>query len=168
MSDPHEAFRVELGRLLDSHDEKRRAEAARIRQVKDDEQAFLRRFDELRRSIVRPVFESAREVLIARGHSAAISEQEFVSEPGGKATEASISIRILPAGIDLAVSGADGGPVLTIATRHYSKCVEIRGGLIDSQSARAAGAHGEYRFEQITAERVRTELLQLIAELVRR
>jgi hypothetical protein len=168
LTDADGAFRVELERLLDIHDEKRRAEAARIQQVKEDERAFLQRFEHARRSIVRPVFEIAVAVLGARGHSASISEQEFSVQADGKATEANISIRVLPAGVEAGTPACESAPALTIATRHYSKAVEIRGGLIDSQSARAAGAHGEYRLEQITSERIGTELLQLIAELLRR
>lgn len=160
-------FDVELGKLLDQYDEKRNAVAARMRQVKADEVAFLEQFADLRRSVVRPVFEAVGAVLKMRGHDFSIFEDEYAFEQGSKATEARISIRILPAAPDGSSPGPEQCPSLAFATRHYNRVVEIHGGLAASRSGGPAGSRGEYQLAQITPELVRNELLKLVAELAR-
>ena len=160
-------FDVELGKLLDQYDEKRNVVAARMRQVKADEVAFLQDFADLRRSVVRPVFEAVGAALKARGHDFSIFEDEYAFEQGGKTTEARISIRILPAAPDGSSPGPEQCPSLAFATRHYNRVVEIHGDLVASRSGGSAGARGEYQLAQITTELVRKELLMLVAEIAR-
>lgn len=160
-------FDADLARLLDQYDEKRNAVAARMRQVKEDEAAFLRDFADLRRSVVRPVFEAVGAALKLRGHDFGIVEEEHAFAPGGRTTEARISIRILPAAPDGASPGPEQCPSLAFATRHYNRVVEIHGGLAASRSGGPAGSRGEYQLAQITTELVRSELLKLVAELAR-
>lgn len=160
-------FDADLARLLDQFDEKRNAVAARMRQVKADEVAFLQDFAELRRSVVRPVFEAVGAALKLRGHDFRIVEDEYALEQGGKTTEARISIRILPAAPDGTSPGPEQCPSLAFATRHYNRVVEIHGGLVASRSGGPAGSRGEYQLAQITTELVRNELLKLLAELAR-
>jgi hypothetical protein len=160
-------FDAELGKLLDQHDEKRSAVAARMRQVKADEVAFLDEFANLRRSVVRPVFEAVGAVLKARGHDFGIAEDEYASEPGGKTTEAKISICILPAGPDGLAARPEQCPSLAFATRYYNRVVEIHSGASVSRSNGAAGSRGAYQLAQITTELVKAELLKLVAEIAR-
>jgi len=160
-------FDAELATLLDQYDEKRSAVAARMRQIKADELAFLDEFASLRRSVVRPVFEAVGTVLKARGHDFSIFEDEYTFEQGGKTTEARISIRILPAAPDGSFPGPEQCPSLAFATRHYNRVVEIHGGLVASRSGGSAGPRGEYQLTQITTELVRKELLKLVAEIAR-
>jgi len=160
-------FDAELGKLLDQYDEKRSAVAARMRQVKADEIAFLDEFANLRRTVVRPVFEAVGAALKARGHDFSISEDEYAFEQGGDTTEAKISIRILPAGLDGAAPRPDQSPSLAFATRYYNRVVEIHGGPLVSRADGSAGPRGEYQLTQVTTELVRNELLKLVAEIAR-
>jgi hypothetical protein len=160
-------FDAELGKLLDQYDEKRNAVAARMRQVKADEVAFLDDFAHLRRAVVRPVFEAVGAVLKARRHDFSISEDEYASEPGGDTTEAKISIRILPAGPDGAAPRPEQCPSLSFATRYYNRVVEIHSSSLVSRSDGSAGPRGEYQLTQVTTELVRNELLKLVAEIAR-
>lgn len=164
---PVAEFDAALGKLLDQYDEKRSAVAARMRQVKADEASFLENFADLRRSVVRPVFEAAGAALKLRGHDFSIVEDEYAFEHGGKATESRIAIRILPVAPDGSFPGPEQCPSLAFATRHYNRVVEIHGGLVASRSGGPAGSRGEYQLAQITAELVRNELLKLVAELAR-
>jgi len=50
---------LELGKLLDQYDEKRRTVEERRRQVKTDEANFLKGFADLRTNVVKPVFEAS-------------------------------------------------------------------------------------------------------------
>jgi hypothetical protein len=160
-------FDAELAKLLDQYDEKRSAVAARMRQVKADEVAFLDGFANLRRSVVRPVFEAVGAVLKARGHDFSIAEDEYAFEQGGNTTEARISIRILPAGPDGAAPRPEQCPSLAFATRYYNRVVEIHSGSLVSRSDGSAGPRGEYQLAQVTSALVKSELLKLVAEIAR-
>ena len=59
--------------------------------------AFLARSAELRREVMRPVFEEVLPIFIGRGHACEIQEEEFAARPGGVSTEASIRLRLAPA-----------------------------------------------------------------------
>src|SRR3954466_6501422 len=92
-----------LEKLLDEHDQRQRTEVAREQRARDDEATFLARFAELRRGVIRPVFEAAGQLLAARGHRCTITESEFLSGEGGRISEAGISMRIAPSGIKAAL-----------------------------------------------------------------
>ena len=53
-----EALRLELGKMLDRYDEARRLARDRQQQAKADDALFLQRFADLRRGVVRPMFEA--------------------------------------------------------------------------------------------------------------
>ena len=160
-------FDAEIGKLLDQYDEKRSAVAARMRQVKADEVAFLDEFANLRRSVVRPVFEAVGAILKARGHAFEISEDEYAFEPGDTTTEARIAIRLLPAGPEGAVPRPEHCPSLAFATRYYNRVVEIHRGALGSRSDVSAGPRGAYQLAQVTTALVENELLKLVAEIAR-
>src|SRR5687768_5389754 len=73
--------------------------------VHADHASFLTRFDELRRSVVRPVFEAAGEVLRALGHGVRISEEAFA-----------IALHLAPGGS------------LSFSMRHWDKTICISNG----------------------------------------
>ena len=91
-------LRDELGKLLNQHDEQRRVVLAREQKVKDDDALFVAGFADLRRSVIRPAFETAAAMLAERGHKVTIAEQEFSVGAGAKVTEAEISLRIVVSG----------------------------------------------------------------------
>src|SRR5258706_3405292 len=110
---------AELGKMLDGYDERRRVDLARTRKAKDDDAAFIAQFVELRRSVVRPVFDAAGAILAQRGHAVRILESEFAVDPNGKTIEAGISIQIAPAGVEPLAEGERRSP--SISTRHYNQ-----------------------------------------------
>jgi len=148
-------LRDELGKLLNQYDERRRAVLAREQQVKDEDALFITQFAELRRSVIRPAFETAGAMLAERGHKVTIAEQEFCVGTGAKVTEAEISLRIV-------VSGAkeENARALSISTRHYNKMVWINAG------KPAEGAKGTYPLEKIDRHRVEEELVRFVAGIV--
>ena len=139
----------ELGKVLDQYDERRRAALAREQKVKDDEALFIKEFSELRKNLVRPVFEAASAMLAARGHKVSISEVEFSVDPASKVTEAQICIHILDRS-------------LTIATRHYNKTIWIDAG----KPQETGGGKSTYSLEKITRQLVEEELVRFVAGLV--
>ncbi len=140
---------LELGKLLDQYDEKRRAVEERRQQVKTDDDNFLRGFADLRTKVVRPVFEAIGLILKKRGHDFSISEGEYAGEPGGKTSEAAVSIRVVPAGMEKSSHDDAQFPSLSFITRHYNKTVCIHSSNAVPQLGGPAGPRGDYQLAQI-------------------
>jgi hypothetical protein len=161
MADP---LRDELNRMLDAYDARRKAADARERKVKDDDLRFLADFADLRRAVVRPVFEEAGAVLAARGHGFEIEEQEFAADAAGQPSEAGITIRIAPLGAE-PLRAEDHSRSLSITTRHYNKNVWINAG--ESQDAGGvAGAKGAYPLGKIDRQLIEDALLKFVARVI--
>ena len=139
----------QLTKMLDQYDEQRRAVLAREQKVKDDDARFLSEFAELRRNVVRPVFETAGKILAERGHKVSITEQEFAVGADSKVAEAEISIRI-------------NERAFSISTRHYNKTVWLNAG----KPLEAGGAKSTYPLERVDRQLVEEELVKFVAALV--
>lgn len=152
-----------LGRMLDEYDGRRRGDLLREQKARDDDELFLSRFAELRRSVIRPVFESAGALLEARGHRYSISEQEFTPGGAGRMSEAGISMRIIASGTRAPLH--DDQRSLSITTWHYSKTVRINSS--ESQSPGGSnGSKGAYPLEKIDRQLVEDELVGFVARMV--
>jgi len=159
---------LELGKLLDQYDEKRRAVEERRQQVKTDEANFLKGFADLRTNVVRPVFEAIGVILKERGHDFDISENEYAGGPGGKTTEAAVSIHVMPAGMEKSSHDDAQFPSLSFATRHYNKTVCVHSSNAVPRLGGPAGPRGDYQLAQIDKDLVQAEFLKLIAGMVNR
>ena len=159
---------LELGKLLDRYDEKRRVVEERRQQVKTDEDNFIKGFADLRTKVVRPVFEAIGAILKERGHDYSISEDEYAGEPGGKTTEAAVSIRVMPAGLEKSPHDDAQFPSLSFVTRHYNKTVSIQSSYAIPQLGGPAGPRGDYQLAQIDEDLVKVELLKLVVGIVNR
>jgi len=157
-------FRGDLARLLDEYDARRNAAAAREQSARDDDARFLTQFAEIRRDVVRPVFEAAGVVLAERGHAFSITEDEFSGGGSSKVTEAAISLHIVPAGRQAPLHD-DHARSLSITTRHYNKTVWINAGHAP-EAGGIAGAKGAYPLARIDRELVQEELLRFVAGIV--
>lgn len=157
-------LREELSKMLDQYDERRRANLAREQKSKDDDALFLTQFAELRRGIIRPVFEAAGALLAERGHEFSISEQEFAVGAGGRPTEAGISFHVVPAGTQAPLH-ADHARTLSITTRHYNKTVWINAGR-PLDAGGIAGAKGAYPLERIDRQLIEEALVKFVAGIV--
>jgi hypothetical protein len=152
-----------LAKLLDDYDARRRGDLEREQKSKDEEAHFLSQFAELRRGVIRPVFEAAGTMLEARGHRYSISEQESSAGSAGRISEAGISLRVVALGTKATLH--EDQQSLTVTTRHYNKTVWINSG--DAQnSGGIAGAKGAYELHKVTRELVEAELIAFIARVV--
>lgn len=159
-------IRLELGRMLDRYDEVRRDAAARKLQVDSDQASFLKGFADLRREVLRPVFESAGAILKERGHGFRITEGEFAVDAGGKAAEAHIGLRVDPAGMEALAQADDHLRSFSFTTRHYNKTVWMSFGAAMNAGG-SLGSKGAYQLAQIDRELVQAELLKFIAGVIK-
>lgn len=155
-----------LGALLDGYDESRRNAQSRRDQAIADEQRFVQDFAELRRSVLRPLFEATGALLSQRGHEFSIREQEFAQQPGGKDAEAAITLLVAPAGMEKPPAADEHLRALSFTTRHYNKMVSIRNGAAPHEGT-LAGAKGAYPLARIDAQLAEDEVLKLVAALVK-
>ena len=155
-------LRDALAKMLDQYDERRRAVLAREQKVRDQDAAFLAGFAELRRSVVRPVFELAAAMLAERGHRVTITEQEYAVDAARKVTEAAISLSIVPSGAG-APQREDEAHSLSISTRHYNKTVWINA---SKEVDTGANARGACTLDRVDREMVEMALVKFIAKLV--
>lgn len=152
-----------LTRLLDEYDARRRADAEREKQAQDDEAQFLAQFAELRRTVIRPVFEAAGAMLEARGHRFSIGEQEFLGGAAGRICEAGISMRVVASGTKAPLH--EDQHTLAVTTRHYNRTVWINSGEA-SNAGGMAGAKGAYGLERITPQLIEDEVLAFVGRVV--
>lgn len=156
-------MREALAKLLDVYDARRRADLEREQRTKDEEARFLKDFSELRRGVIRPVFESAGAMLEERGHRYSITEHEFSAGAEGRISEAGITLRIVPSGTKAPLH--EDQRSLSITTRHYNKTVWINSGE-SASSGGLAGAKGAFSLDKVTRQLVEEELIGFVARVV--
>jgi len=156
-------MRDALTKLLDVYDARRRNDLEREQRSKDEEARFLKDFAELRRTVIRPVFETAGAMLEERGHRYSIVEQEFALGPEGRISEAGIAMRIVPKGAK--APPHDDQRSLSIATRHYNKTVWINSGE-SAGSGGLAGSKGAFALEKVTRQLIEEEVIAFVARVV--
>lgn len=158
-------LRADLAALLDQYDETRRAAQARSDQAAADGTIYLAQFAELRRAVLRPVFEAAGAMLAERGHRFSVEEEEFSAPGAGKSSrEAAIVLRVTPAGMEESAPAKDDTRSLSFTTRHYNKTVSVRNGAVPYEGS---GSKSGLPIERITMQLVEEEVLKLMAVLVR-
>jgi hypothetical protein len=160
-----ERLRLQLGALLDRYEAAQRAAELHLEKVRSGDAMFLVQFDELRRNVVRPIFEAAGAVLQARGHGFRIVEEPFSAQNGSTTVEAAIELHVAPAGMEALPLAHSHLRALSFATRHYSKTVTIHNGATPHEGS-LAGAKGTFALDKIDRQLVEDEVLKLMASLV--
>ena len=156
-------MRDALTKLLDVYDARRRGDLEREQKTRDDEVRFLKDFADLRRELIRPVFEAAGALLEERGHRYSITEQEFLGGSEGRIAEAGITLRIVPSGTKAPLH--EDQRSLSISTRHYNKTVWIHTG--EPQAAGGlAGGKDAFALEKVTKQLVEEELIAFVGRVV--
>lgn len=116
---------------------------------------FAGDFEKLKRSVIRPVFETIGNGLKERGHEINISE-----EPGGK-----ISIHIVPAGAKKSIHRYDWFPTLSFFGAPYQGTVGLQGRNMRPNSEVSSGSRGDFPLALVSKEIVEKELIKFIGEI---
>jgi len=153
--------------MLDEYEAALREAKTRKQAALDEEKAFFERFAQLRRTVVRPVFEQAGAIFHDRGHGFEIDEEEFAAGAGGHSTEASIRLRLTPAGMEQAAANDERRRELSFTTRHYNRSISIANGAVPESGA-LAGAAGCQDIARIDRRFVEEEVLKLMTGLLQR
>jgi hypothetical protein len=157
-------LRDALTKLLDEYDARKRGDAEREQRTKDEEARFLGDFAELRREVIRPVFEAAGALLEQRGHRYSIAEQEFLGGSAGRISEAGIALRVVPSGTKAPLH--EDQRSLWVTTRHYNKTVWIHSGETQAAGGGLAGGKDAFPLEKVTKQLVEEEVIAFVARAV--
>ena len=156
-------LRETVTKLLDAYDARRRGEQEREQKAKDQEASFLADFEQLRRRVIRPLFEAVARLLEQRGHRASIMEQEFTAGSAGRISEAGITLRVVPSGTKAPLH--EDQHSLSFTTRHYNRTVWVNSGE-SAGSGGLAGAKGAYALERVNEQLVEDELVAFVGRVV--
>jgi len=152
-----------VAKLLDAYDARRRGDVEREQKTKEDAARFLTDFAELRRSVIRPVFEAAGRILEDRGHRYSIEEHELVPGAAGSINEAGITMRIVPSGTKAPLH--EDRSSLSITSRHYNKTVWINSGEAQ-RSGGIAGPAGAFALDKVTKQLIEEEVIAFVARVL--
>jgi hypothetical protein len=158
-------LRQSLGKVLDAYDARRNAEKTRLEHAKRDDAQFLESFDELCRSLVRPVFEEAGAMLAERGHRFSLSEQAFAVDPSGKVVEAGLSLHVVPAGMGSPAKVESHAWTLSVSTRHYNKTVWFDAGAKMSEGG-ISGSKAAYPLAKVDRQLVEEQVVKFVSGIV--
>lgn len=154
----------QLDRILGAYDEKL-AEAARIEAAKRAAQAaFPERFGALKQTI-RPIMQEIADALNARGHEAAVREQEESSSSTDGVKSAAVSLRVVPK--PFAHSARESNQVAIevsfTANRAERKVIVSASNTMMNHAGRI-GKRGEYEIDDVTTEVVATHVIETLGD----
>ncbi len=150
-----ENLNVKLGKSLDLFAGKRDAGTGVNLQSKAAVDDFPGDFAKLKRSVIRPAFETIGNMLKERGHEINISE-----DAGGK-----ISIHIVPAGAKKSIHPYDWFPTLSFVGAPFTRTIGLHGRNARRNSESSSGPRGDYRPSQVNKEIVEKELMKFVGEI---
>lgn len=156
----------ELKGLLDSLKASQKSNVQVRQKELSAEDAWVAKFDELRRKVIRPALEALGEQIRQQDHDFNIVETPFIRENRAIPVEATIRIDIyLATERTRTVIGADRRPFLGFTTHHRSEMVQVsicditaRGGVISKI--------GDYPLDKVDAALVREKFIALFKRLL--
>ena len=130
------------------------------------EDAWVARFDEHRRKVIRPVLEALGGEIEKRGHDFLIAEREFRRGNRAIPDEAYIRIDIYLAGEKTRTKiNADRRPGLGFVTKHKAQLVQVMISDITSRGGIESKV-GEFPLEKIDTAFIRDKFIALFKRLV--
>ena len=117
------------------------------------EDSFAAAYAELKRAVIRPVFENVGGTLAARGH-----EIHIADEPGGK-----IAIHIVPAGAVKSIHPYDWFPTFSLFAAPFTKSIGVH--VRNARPNSEGSSRGEYKLVQVTRELVEKDLTKFVGEI---
>lgn len=159
-----------LDDLMDRYEQAlKRGTQIREKQEKEDD-GFLAQFEQIRKSVIRPVMEDMGNALKTRGHDYDVSEADRFSEStgvGGRINLAcKISMEIFSAGIDRVSYTSANTPLISFTASSSKKRVLIHASNMTPGREGRSGPHGELDMKEITREKVEVMILELIGEIL--
>ena len=146
---------VKAGKTPEPFTIKRAAGTGGQLQRKPSEDDFPGDFASLKRSVIRPAFESIGNRMKEHGYAFNISE-----EPGGK-----ISIHIVPPGANQSIHPYDWFPTFSFYGAPFTRTIGVHGRNMRPNSSGSSGERGDYKLAQVNKEIVEKELMKFIGEI---
>jgi hypothetical protein len=157
--------KTQLGRIIGDYDA-RLAELERVAAAKRAaDAAFPERFVTFKAKIIRPELQEIADMLTARGHQAAVREQEESSSASGGVKSASVSLWVVPK--PFAARSTEANPPsieITFSANRSDRRVTVSSTNTMMSHAGSVGKRGEYGLEEVTADIVASHVIQTLKE----
>ena len=159
-------FNKDLEKIFDQHDELERTRTQQVQETQRQEDEFLSRFAEVRKTVIRPAFERIGALLEARGHSFKIEESEYAKHGDGKLiSSATITMYVAP-GESKGNSRPHDLPHIGYHVHYvHTKKVTLFVSTIASGSG-TSGGKGDFPLEAITSDLIDQHTLAFLKEIL--
>jgi hypothetical protein len=157
--------KTQLDRILAVYDEKL-AEVERVAAAtRAAQEEFPARFATLRTGTIRPALEELAKVLSARGHTAAVREQERSSSTAGGVTLAAVSLRVIPKPFShQSPEKRDSFIEITFAANESERKVGVSSTNTMINFGGSVGKRGEYELAALTGDVVVGHVIQMLQD----
>ena len=157
---------AELKTLLDKLDTSTKSRKKDRAQALTEEDKWVAKFEEVKRTVIKPALEKLGEQIRTRDHDFNIVETKFKRENRAIPDEASIRMDIyLSTERTRTNVGADRRPHLAFTTHHRSEMVQVTICDITSKGG-VVSKIGEFPLDKIDAELVRSKFIALFNRLL--
>lgn len=120
-----------------------------------DDDDFPGDFAKAKLNVIRPELEKIAAALKERGHDVNISEDSY----------GTISIHIVPAGVDKSIHKYDWFPTLSFSGAAYTKTVVLQGRNARRNSEGSPSSRGDYKPAALSQELVEKEVMKFVGEI---
>lgn len=157
----------ELKEILDKLEDVRQREKETRKRTVSEQDAWVTKFDERRKKVIRPTLEELGEQVRKRGHDFYIIETNFRKDNRAIPLESSIRIDLYLSNERTRTNvGLDRRPSLGFSTKHVAQVVEVT--ICDITAAGGTVSKmGEYPLEVVDAGFVRDRLVALFNRLLK-
>ena len=161
-----ETLRSQLDQILSAYDAKRVEAEKETHRLKEEEEAFIHRFREIRDALLRPSLHEFGETLRHRGHEYWVSEEDESVGRDGRARSARIILTIHPAHTDPKPRrGPSSSPAIAFAASRRRRKVNVYV-RIPPYNDGSAEPRAEFTLEQLNAAVVEAELVKALKEIL--
>jgi hypothetical protein len=157
--------KTQLGKIIGDYDatlaELERVDAAK----RAADAAFPERFVTFKAKTIRPELQEIAEMLNARGHQAAVLEQDESSSTAGGVRSAAVSLRVVPK--PFAARSTESNPPrieVTFSANRNERRVIVSSTNTMMNHAGSVGRRGEYELEAVTVDVVASHVIQTLKE----
>jgi hypothetical protein len=157
-------LKAELDAIFSSHE---RATALIARQVEDKDQRerqFIARFEALRESLIKPVFQEVGELVKARGYDYRIESWDERRDESGRPEGPQVEIGFLTEPEGYAASKGPY-PRFTIIAEKYASRVRFKESTVTPGRTGRSGEAGECTLEALTRDLLEERLVALLREV---
>lgn len=152
----------ELDSLMHRYSEDLTGLKAQKEQVKAAQDASATAFEKLKHEVIWPIIIDVGNQLNQYGHDYHVDEAEEYVDATAHFQPANITLNIYPARLDRSNYKPECTPYISFVENRYAQKVGIVVSTMMPSEGGVIGSHGEYTLDQLTAEFVEKEIIEVL------